>query len=130
MLRRWMARYNRNQKVDAVLLLYDLLLMICIAACYSFVWYRYYGPKLYVYAFFEKGDYVVIGLFTVMYLMFARLYDGFDLSSSGVGELTYAHVVTGVLTLGFMYVITWLLIRFMPAILPTLGMLAAIIQHA
>lgn len=127
MIRRWMARYNRNQKVDAVLLLYNLLLMICIAGCYSFVWYRFYGPRLYAEAFFEKGDYVVIGLFTVMYLMFARLYDGFDLSSSSAGELTYAHVVTGVLTLGFMYVITWLLIRYMPAILPTAGMMAAIV---
>lgn len=125
-----LRRFNRNQKADAVLMLYKLLLVFCYIGVYSFVWYRCYGPRLYVESFFAKGDYVVIGLFAVLYLMFARLYDGFSLAISSPGELTYAHVVTSVITVSFMYVITWLLIRYMPAVLPSLGLLGALILLA
>lgn len=119
-----LRRFNRSQKTDAVLMLYKLLLMAAVTACYAFVWYRYYGPNMYSEGFFAKGDYVVIGMFAVLYFMFARLYDAFGLAISGTGELTYAHAVTAVLTQGFMYMVAWLLIRYMPAPLPTLCLIA------
>lgn len=119
-----LRRFNRNQKTDAVLMIYKALLMAALTGCYAYVWYTYYGPKMYTEGFFAKGDYVVIGMFAVLYFMFARLYNAFALATSGTGELTYAHAVTAVLTQCFMYMVAWLLIRHMPAPMPTVCLLA------
>lgn len=125
-----LRRFNRNQKVDAVLLLWKALLMLLYIGGYAYIWYHFYGPKMYTEAFFEKGDYVVIGMFAILYLSFARLYGGFSLDISRPGELTYCHVVSGALTLGFMYMVAWLLIRYMPAPLPTVALFGVMVLTA
>lgn len=93
-----------------------LLIMIPFAAC----WYSYYAPHLYS-PFFRRGNWAVIALFVVIYVTYVKVYDAFSVSTSRIAELIYSQI----LSVGFadviLYIITWLLTKFIPHPLPLLA---------
>lgn len=116
--------FNSQQKRQALMTLFSAVLTIANGALFAFVWYRYYKMKMYIFPFFAKGDFIVIFLYTVLYCVFAQLYGGFDVTFHGSGELTYSHAVSAVLSGAIMYLMTALLMRAVPSVLPMLGLIA------
>lgn len=125
-----MTRLNHHQKTDAALFGFKLLLVGLYTAFFAYAWYTCYSPKMYIEPFFAKGDYTVILMFAVLYMFFAKLYGGFHLTTSSVGELVYAQGVSIVISLGFMYMVTWLLIRQMPALIPQFVMIGLMVASS
>ncbi len=115
--------FNSQQKREALLGLLSGVLVVINGALFAYVWFHYYKMKMYVYPFFAKGDMLVIFLFAAVYWLFARLYGGFDVTFHSAAELTYSHAVAAVISCGILYLVTALLIRAIPNVLPMLALL-------
>lgn len=100
--------------------LFGLLLTAVNGALFALVWFMYYRTKMYIYPFFIKGDVIVVLLFALLFYMFAHLYSGFDVVFQTAAEMMYSNTVAAVISCGIMYVITALLIRAVPNVLPML----------
>ena len=118
-------KYNSQQKREAMLFCFSVVLLALNTALFGLAWFGYYRKQMYIYTFFAKGDVAVIGLFAAIYYIFARLYGGFDVIFRPAGELMYSHVVSLALSCGMMYIVTALLARSLPNIFPMVGLLLA-----
>lgn len=103
-------RENTSQRQDAELLLLDAVLLLLNAAVFAVCWFAYYEKRLYL-SFEGNGNYMVIGLFLALNLVFAHLYGGFDLLTSRITELAYSHFIALIMTHFFMYMVAWMLVR-------------------
>lgn len=112
--------FNSQQKRGAMQTLFGLLLTAVNGALFALVWFMYYRTKMYIYPFFIKGDVIVVLLFALLFYMFAHLYSGFDVVFQTAAEMMYSNTVAAVISCGIMYVITALLIRAVPNVLPML----------
>lgn len=97
----------------------QLILIAVNTAIFAGVWYFYYADRLYR-PFYAKGDYAVILLFALAYSLLARLYGGFALTISRITELIYSQGVALLISYGFMFLVTGLLMRRWPNPLPLL----------
>ena len=79
-------------------------------------WMSYYSKLVYVDNFYRRGNWVVMGLFTLLYYLLAHLYSGFTIHISRISEIIYAQSLGALIADGLMYVIMWLLIRHLPSI--------------
>ena len=122
--------FNSQQKRQALRTVLGAVLTLANGAMFALMWYLSYKKKMYIFPFFAKGDVVVIFLYTALYLLFARLYGGFDITFHSAGELTYSNAVAAVLSCGVLYLVTALLMRAIPSVLPMLVLLAASITVA
>lgn len=116
---------NSQQKRQALKTLLGMVQTVANGGLFALMWYVFYKKKMYIFPFFAKGDIIVILLYTAIYLVFARLYGGFDITFHSTGELTYSHTVAAVLSCGIMYLVTALLMRAVPSVLPMLGMVVS-----
>lgn len=119
--------FNSQQKRGAMQTLFGLLLTAADDLLFALVWYQYYRSRMYIFPFFVKGDVIVILLFAALFYLFAHLYSGFDVIFHSSGELIYSNAVATVISCGIMYVITALLMRAVPNILPMLALIAGCI---
>ena len=122
--------FNSQQKRGAMRTLLGLLLTVANSLLFALVWFLYYRTQMYIYPFFIKGDIIVVFLFALLFHMFAHLYNGFDLVFQTAGEMMYSNTVATVISCGIMYVITALLIRAVPNVLPMLALVVGCIGIA
>lgn len=117
--------FNSQQRRGAFQSLLAAVLVVAHGALFAYVWYSFYKMKVYGIPFFAKGDWVVIFLFAFVYWLFARFYGAFDVTFHSAGELTYSHAIASTLSCVILYIVTALLIRTIPNVLPMLAVLAA-----
>ena len=118
---------DKEQRTDLYLLLVKALLVAVDTAFFAAAWYLFYSEQLFVETFYGKGHLFVIALFVVLYVSLAKLYGGFDLTTSSASELSYGHAVAAVITAFFTYIVLWLLQRTLPNVLPLLAVMAGMI---
>ena len=118
---------DKEQRTDLYLLLAKALLVAVDTAFFAAAWYLFYSEQLFVETFYGKGHLFVIALFAVLYVSLAKLYGGFDLTTSSASELSYGHAVAAVITAFFTYIVLWLLQRTLPNVLPLLAVMAGMI---
>lgn len=118
---------DKEQRTDLYLLLAKALLVSVDTAFFAAAWYLFYSKQLFVETFYGKGHLFVIALFVVLYVSLAKLYGGFDLTTSSASELSYGHAVAAVITAFFTYIVLWLLQRTLPNVLPLLAVMAGMI---
>lgn len=121
---------DKEQRTDLYLLLVKALLVAVDTAFFAAAWYLFYSKQLFVETFYGKGHLFVIALFVVLYVSLAKLYGGFDLTTSSASELSYGHAVAAVITAFFTYIVLWLLQRTLPNVLPLLAVMAGMILAA
>ena len=110
---------NVQHKRELILQLISAVIVIINAAWFRWLWYEFYFEKLFI-PFVTRGNYAVLTVFVVIYASFAKLYGGFDLKTSRTSQLVYSHVIASGMTGFLMYVVLWLLIRYMPQVMPML----------
>lgn len=104
-----------------VLFLINLIYMAAATASFGWVWYRFYADKLWKMPFWRRGNYVIVILFFIVFFMMARLYGSFRHQDLRISEVIYSNAVA-LLTTGFlMYIVTWLLMRHLPPVWPSLA---------
>ncbi|MBR2067105.1 MAG: sugar transferase [Solobacterium sp.] len=107
--------FERNELQLAVIKLAILLINTFI---FAYIWNHYYANRVYYIPFYGRGNYAVYMIFIVVYYFFVKLYGGFELKTTRATELAYSHAVASVMTGIVMFAMSWLLVRYLPPILP------------
>lgn len=108
-----MTRFRHDLLLRIVKVLDAVMLTIPFALC----WYLYYAKRI-VEPFYEKGSYLVVALFFVLYIIFGRVYDAFLMSLQRISEVVYAQFLAAAVSDFIMYIVIWLLNRHLPNLLP------------
>lgn len=98
--------------------------VLAVTIVFAIIWMRFYAWHIYVQPFYYRGNLVVIILYAIIYYYLAHLYQGFYLNISRISELIFDQALAAVLTNALFYVITILLERRFPNVLPILLCLA------
>ena len=88
------------------------------------IWFFYYAERT-VSPFYYWGNWVVVALFFILYILFCRIYDGFLISINRISEIVYSQALSSVISDFLLYVVICLLSKRLVNPLPLLGALAA-----
>ena len=90
---------------------------------FAWGWFHYYAEHMAL-PFYDRGNWVVVALYAVLYMIFGRVYGGFWISLNRISESVYSQALAVMMTSGIMYVVTVLLERQLPSIWPVLAAFA------
>ncbi len=113
-------KLSQDTKVRLPKVLNILLMMLIFAAA----WELYYSGHVLPYEFYRRGNWVVIGLYGLIYAVLVRAYDAFLISQTQVSDLIFGQVLASLFTNIIYYPLLFLLIRHPPYILPLLAVQA------
>ena len=111
-----MSKFKHDLLLRIVKSVNVILMVLPFALC----WYLYYANRLDS-PYYAKGNYLVIGLFVVLYYMFGKIYDGFLISYSRISEIVYSQSLAVCFADLIMYIVTWLLMKRLPNALPMIA---------
>lgn len=87
----WKHRFENEHRF---VLLICVLLVVCQTAVYGWIWYHYYvGQSFLRVHYWNRGNWVYVGMFAVYVIIFGLIYKCFAISYSSVGELMLSHIV-------------------------------------
>ena len=101
--------------------------VVMVSIPFYAAWIIYYSHKVFIRDFYRRGNWMVMGLFTVLYFLLSHLYSGYSIHISRVSEIVYAQSLGALIADGIMFIIMWLLIRHVPGILVLLIVFAAVV---
>lgn len=106
-------------KHDVGLRIVKFLSVLLVTIPFALCWYLYFAHSI-MYPYFNKGNWVIIALFVVLYVVFARVYEAFTISLHKVSEMIYSQCLAILMADAIMFVILWLLNHYFPNLLPCL----------
>lgn len=118
-----MDGFTHNLALRVVKLLDAFLMTIPFAIC----WFVSYAEKT-ASPYYNRGNWLVIFLFLVIYIIYGRVYEGFMVSLYRISEMVYSQGLAALISDGIMYLITWLLTKKLPNPLPLI--VAFVVQIA
>ncbi len=95
-------------------------LMMTVA--FGLCWYLAYAKTILT-PFYRRGNWLVILIFTVLYIVFAKIYEAFQVSTVRVSEIVYSQCLSLIISNSIMYLVICLLTRHLPNPLPLLALL-------
>ena len=104
-------------KHDLILRIIKTLDAVLMTVPFALCWYLYYAKHI-ASPFYAKGDYLVVALFFVLFIIFGRVYDAFLMSMQRISEIVYAQFLAVAVSDFIMYIVIWLLSKHLPNILP------------
>jgi len=104
-------------KHDLILRIIKTLDAVLMTVPFALCWYSYYAKHI-ASPFYAKGDYLVVALFFVLFIIFGRVYDAFLMSMQRISEIVYAQFLAAAVSDFIMYIVIWLLSKHLPNILP------------
>ena len=105
---------------EFILRLLKLFNVFLITIPFAWGWFNYYAQHIAL-PFYDRGNWVVVALYAVLYMIFGRVYGGFWISLNRISESVYSQALAVMMTSGIMYVVTVLLERQLPSIWPVLA---------
>ena len=97
-----------------------ILMTLAFAGC----WFGYYADRI-VIPYYRMGNWGILALFVLIYVIFARIYDAFLVSENRISEMIYSQGLSVLFSDMILFVVIWLLWRRFPNMLPGLAALAA-----
>ncbi|WP_370842610.1 sugar transferase [Gemmiger formicilis] len=104
-------------KHDLILRIIKIVDAVLMTVPFALCWYLYYAKHI-ASPFYAKGDYLVVALFFVLFVIFGRVYDAFLMSMQRISEIVYAQFLAAAVSDFIMYIMIWLLSKHLPNILP------------
>lgn len=101
-----------------------LINVVLLTVPFAVSWLSYYAQKMDS-PFHNYGNWAVVALFIIFYVVFARIYDAFEVSHKRISELIYSQILAVVISDGFLYIVICLLTKHLSNLLPGIGALAA-----
>ena len=112
-------RKKGNTFHDLMLRGVKILNVIVITLPFVAVWYLYYASKIDT-PFYRKGNWVVILLFVILYILFGRTYDAFLVSYNRISEMVYSQMLSVLITDFILYIVIALLAKSLLPVWPLL----------
>lgn len=113
-----MTRFRHDLILRMIKLLDAVLVTIPFAMC----WYLYYAKRV-ASPYYAKGDYLVVALFFVLFIIFGRVYDAFLMSMQRISEIIYEQFLAAAVSDFIMYIVIWLLSSTCPTFFLALQLL-------
>ena len=110
-----MSRLRKNLSLH----LLKVLLILLVTVDFAVIWYAFYSEAIYR-RFYFNGNFVVIFVAMLLFVIFARLYGVFQLRISRAVDLIYSNAIALLMTGFLMYCIIILLARRLPNVFPIL----------
>ena len=104
-------------KHDVLLKIVKIISVLMMTLCFGVGWFMYYGKNISS-PFYEKGNYVVVLLFVILFITFGKIYEAFRISINPISEMAYSQSLAAIVSDGVMFIVTILLTRGMPKIMP------------
>ena len=104
-------------KHDLILRIIKIMDAVLMTVPFALCWYLYYAKHI-ASPFYANGDYLVVALFFVLFIIFGRVYDAFLMSMQRISEIVYAQFLAAAVSDFIMYIVIWLLSKHLPNILP------------
>ena len=104
-------------KHDLILRIIKIMDAVLMTVQFALCWYLYYAKHI-ASPFYAEGDYLVVALFFVLFVIFGRVYDAFLMSMQRISEIVYAQFLAAAVSDFIMYIVIWLLSKHLPNILP------------
>lgn len=104
-------------KHDLILRIIKIMDAVLMTVPFALCWGLYYAKHI-ASPFYAKGDYLVVALFFVLFVIFGRVYDAFLMSMQRISEIVYAQFLAAAVSDFIMYIVIWLLSKHLPNILP------------
>lgn len=104
-------------KHDVLLRVIKILNIIMITLPFALCWTCYYSSRV-ADRYYWKGNSLLILLYAIVYLIYGRIYDSFLISLNRISEMVYSQSLAALITNGILYIVTWLLMKRLPNILP------------
>lgn len=108
---------------EFLLRLLKLFNVLLITIPFAWGWFNYYAQHIAL-PFYDRGNWVVVALYAVLYMIFGRVYGGFWISLNRISESVYSQALAVMMTSGIMYVVMFLLERQLPNIWPVIAAFA------
>lgn len=108
---------------EFLLRLLKLFNVVLITIPFAWSWFNYYAQHIAL-PFYDRGNWVVVALYAVLYMIFGRVYGGFWISLNRISESVYSQALAVMMTSGIMYMVTFLLERQLPNIWPVIAAFA------
>ena len=102
-----MKDYDPYKKT--ILFFASLVNIILMTGVFAYIWYNYYSSMMFVMSFYEKGHYVVIGLFALILFFFSNMYGGLKIGQLRRIEVMLSQYLSLFLTNIIMYIVISLL---------------------
>ena len=104
-------------KHDMLVRMVRALDAVMITVPFMMCWYFYYAPRTNS-PFYSKGNALVVVLYFILYIIFARLYEGMRMSVYRVSEIVYGQFLAAGVSDAIIYIVIWLLTKHLPNIIP------------
>ena len=104
-------------KHDLILRIIKIVDAVLMTVPFALCWYLYYAKHI-ASPFYAKGDYLMVALFFVLFIIFGRVYDALLMSMQRISEIVYAQFLAVAVSDFIMYIVIWLLSKHLPNILP------------
>ena len=108
---------------DLGLRLIKLLAVLCAVVPFAVCWYSSFADSIMA-PFYNKGNWMIIALYLILYISFARIYDAFLVSVNRISEMAYSQFLAVLVSDCFMFIVIWLLNHYFPDMVPLLITLA------
>ena len=108
-----METLKHDIPLRAVKLCNAFLMTLVFAGC----WYGYYAQRT-AQPFYAKGNWLMIALFYILYITYGKVYDAFLVSLNRISEMVYSQSLAALISDSILYVVTWLLSKHLPNVLP------------
>lgn len=92
----------------AILRLTTFLNIVFLMIPFAIVWFYYYADRI-VTPYYERGNFLVIALFVLLYVAFGHTYDAFLISYNRIFEMVYSQVLAVMIVDIVMYIVVSLL---------------------
>ena len=86
-----MKKYERYKRI--IHLTASFILVILLVAVYMRFWYKLISPSTGVW-YWRRGNWVIMGLYTIMLLFFVTMYGGFRLGDLEKGNVIYSQILS------------------------------------
>lgn len=113
-----MSKMQHDMKVGTAKVVNPILLTLPFLG----VWFLYYAART-ASPYYYWGNWVVVALFFVLYILFCRIYDGFLISINRISEIVYSQALSSVISDFLLYVVICLLSKRLVNPLPLFGAL-------
>ena len=106
----------RDNRKNVVLSVINMINVVLVTIPFVYCWYRFFAPAM-IHPYYRRGNWAVILVFVVLYILFGRVYDGFSISTKRITESVYSQCMAILFTVAVMYI---LLAQYLPAPVPML----------
>lgn len=116
------SEYNKkcaNAKCRGILFFTKTLWVVVCTAIFLVIWFKFYEDQLYE-PYYRRGNYAVTLVYAFILWRLSKLYGCFDIDLKRTSEILYSAIVSLITSAFLIYVVTWLLVRDLPAVAPLL----------